>query len=241
VYKKMQLLLIVAVIAMTAALLTGPAAATPITLANNSFQSNIVGDGAATTTITNWSKELPDSHLEVYNPTSADFSGADGNNALPSPADGSQCVYNNSTVPDAISFYNALRGDNFFLEAGMKYTATVAVGRGLTLHGGTFGGVSLGFYDLSGAGEVDGNATLIGAPAAGSFQDFSISFNADDIIDNDTVFAGDSMAVRITLQEQTYVDNVRIDASPVPEPSTMVLLTSGVLGLLADAWRRRRT
>lgn len=241
-YKKLHVLLTVGAIVAVVALFAGHATATPITVLNNSFESNVVGDGASTTTISNWSKELPDTHLVTYNPTSADFPGAGGNNALPSPADGSQCAYNNSTVPDAISFYNAKKNDTFLLDAGTTYTVTVAVGQGLALHGGTFGGISLGFYDLSGAGEVAGNTTLSGAPAPGSFEDFSISFNSDDIIDNENVFAGDSMAVRITLQEQTYVDNVRIDASPtaVPEPSAFVLLGIGAVSLLTYAGRRRR-
>ena len=36
------------------------------------------------------------------------------------------------------------------------------------------------------------------------------------------------------------VDNVRVTATAAPEPSTIVLLATGLLALLAYAWRRRR-
>ena len=38
--------------------------------------------------------------------------------------------------------------------------------------------------------------------------------------------------------QQFIVDNVRV--TETPEPSTMVLLATGLLGLLCYAWRRRR-
>jgi hypothetical protein len=38
----------------------------------------------------------------------------------------------------------------------------------------------------------------------------------------------------------TVYDNVRLDASPVPEPSSVVLLISALIGLVAYAWRKRR-
>jgi hypothetical protein len=39
-----------------------------------------------------------------------------------------------------------------------------------------------------------------------------------------------------------FYDNVlvRVDPNPVPEPSTMVLLVTGLVGLLAYAWRKRK-
>jgi hypothetical protein len=40
--------------------------------------------------------------------------------------------------------------------------------------------------------------------------------------------------------EYVEIDNVRFPAEPVPEPSTLALLASGLLGLIGYAWRRRR-
>ena len=35
-------------------------------------------------------------------------------------------------------------------------------------------------------------------------------------------------------------DNLDVTGPPVPEPSTLALLTSGLIGLLAYAWRKRK-
>jgi hypothetical protein len=37
-----------------------------------------------------------------------------------------------------------------------------------------------------------------------------------------------------------YLGSMSLDASPVPEPSTMMLMAGGLLGLLAYAWRKRK-
>jgi hypothetical protein len=36
------------------------------------------------------------------------------------------------------------------------------------------------------------------------------------------------------------VDSITLSAAPVPEPTTAILLCTGVIGLLAYAWRKRK-
>jgi hypothetical protein len=52
--------------------------------------------------------------------------------------------------------------------------------------------------------------------------------------------AGDSLLVVIELGAGGAVDNVRLTASEVPEPSTLVSLAAAAVGLLAYAWRKRK-
>jgi hypothetical protein len=47
-------------------------------------------------------------------------------------------------------------------------------------------------------------------------------------------------AVAYNRMAQTWYDGIQA-VHPVPEPSAIVLLAAGLLGLLAHAWRRKRT
>jgi hypothetical protein len=52
---------------------------------------------------------------------------------------------------------------------------------------------------------------------------------------------GSSILAIVDLSTGAYMDNIRVTAtSPVPEPSTLVLLSTGLIGLVAYAWRKRR-
>ena len=42
------------------------------------------------------------------------------------------------------------------------------------------------------------------------------------------------------FKNANYPSTVYLDAVPVPEPSSMVLLTASLMGLLAYAWRKRK-
>jgi hypothetical protein len=127
-----------------------------------------------------------------------------------------------------------------YLQAGMTYTVTVDAGKVL---GQKFEGVYPGFADPDAGGEI-GNASLDSwFTTDGTFQQVSYSFNSDSIIDNNTFYAGDRLAVLIDFGGGgAVVDNVSVTAVPttVPEPSTLALLAAGMIGLLAYAWRKRK-
>ena len=75
----------------------------------------------------------------------------------------------------------------------------------------------------------------------GMYQ-FAWSFVTDTCTKN---YVGKSMAFRIGggTTEGTgynYYDNFHVYTTAAPEPSTVALLVTGVLGMLAYAWRRKR-
>jgi hypothetical protein len=218
----------------------GYAQATPITLANSSFESDVVSDGASTTAISGWKIMAPgNTYLQVYNPTSADFASAAGNGVLPSPATGSQCLFDaDTTSTDYV--IESTPTTNWELAAGKTYTVTVTVGQGLQ---GTFHGLTMGYFDATKGGGVPAVRTVLPsqAPMPGTFADFSYSFTPL-LTGKSPAHVGDELQVMFDMEGQSYIDNVRIDdgSVPVPEPSTSALLTAGLIGLLAYAWRRRR-
>jgi hypothetical protein len=248
---KRVLLAVAAIVATT--VFTGTAMATPISVGNYSFQSNVVADGASfghgtTAPAAGWSVQTgnPDS-VETVNPTSADFSGAAANGALPSPALSSQALFNAATASDDNFVITRNTGSTetlVTLDAGMQYTYTVAIGQALTLHGApSFGAFELELYDAT-AGKIYLWSFGSDTPSAGTFKDYTVTFNANDYIGKNGAVGGDALKFGIVLGMQDYADNVRIDehAAPVgtPEPSTLVLLAAGLMGMVAYAWRKRR-
>jgi hypothetical protein len=130
------------------------AAGTPtsITVPNYSFESHVVSDGSYTT--------VPSSNncLQIINPLDAQFSGATGSpGTLPSPADGSQCMFNNATVANSdVAFVMGGTANYSFatLEAHKKYVITSAVGS--PADGVLFGNFALILTDYTAGGVTIG-------------------------------------------------------------------------------------
>jgi hypothetical protein len=201
-----------------------------------------------------------------YNPTAADFPGAAGNGALPGTADGSQALYNKSNINGVPTdndicvmqypkyMANRVGYDNpagyVTLQKNQKITYTVAIGRGLTDPLGWFAGFSLVMGYSSAKGGLNQSGEILEKvfdasenPAPGTFKDFSVTVYTDDIlktVQSAGPIVGNNLYLGVIIGTGTYADNVRLDITPAPEPSTLVLLASGLIGLLAYAWRKRK-
>jgi hypothetical protein len=234
-----------------------------IPVANNSFEASssqpFVADGELTTTIADWATVAPS--LVVRNPTSAEFASAAGNGTLPTPAEGSQALYNTSTSDDGWLTGTALSipatwqdgtpigNGTGGLQHGITYTIMVAIGEALDsppfsvvvdLHTPGFGYGAIHYSDSYFLVPDPNSGSFIRRHPTGDFEDFAVTCNFDAFLDSGGVNVGDSISTAIMLQPGAYVDNVRLTISDVPEPCSLVLLGIGVAGLFAYAWRWRR-
>ncbi len=230
-------------------LFAGSASATLVPLVNPSFEVDSVGDGQQISYPTGWSTVIGVGAGDVLvgrNPTSAEFPGAGGNGALPSPAQGSQALFNASTMDNECSILGDSLQPAITLQAHTTYTLTVAFGQGLNNTSN-----ALGYYTGFGLIVLDAGPSFAGTlvtteflgtddPAPGTFKDFSVTFDSDTFLTGQkgSPKAGDQLRIGFDLGTGIYADNVRLDIAP--EPSTLVLLASGLVGLLAYARRRRR-
>ncbi len=168
--------------------------------------------------------------------------------ALTAPTLGSQSLYNASTGTNDIAVLADTQGSNgvaqtaIILEPNTMYTLTVAVGKDLT---GPWDGFSLEIAEAtSGTNLVNAEVHNSGQdePNAGTFYDYAVSFNGSDFVTGakGAPKAGDVLRVGFVESWGTYCTDVRVTEVTVPEPSTLVLLASGLIGLLAYAWRKRK-
>ena len=130
--------------------------------------------------------------------------------------------------------------DPFGLLPNTTYTLTVAVGN-RNANFSPVGSLSTIALYVGGSATTGGtlvDAATIAPPAtASTFADLTLVTNTGS-----TVPAG---ALWIVLQNtgpvgRAHFDNVRLDATPIPEPSTMMLLATGCCGLLASRRKRLR-
>ncbi len=218
----------------------GAANADPITVPNFSFESPAQGDGGfAFEFVDGWT--FLDGTGGVFDPVDAQFSGSTGGD-LPAPALGQQAVFlgNGLTNNNIITTTSSLTS----IVADTKYTLTLAIGNSLNFPADPSGTATLSF--LANGVLIPGSSTTITTDTAtiplGTFADFSTSFTTT----MSSPQIGQGLTVRVSyfpfLAEgpsqngQLMIDNVRVDAEIVPEPTSAILLASALPLFL----RRRR-
>ena len=218
-----------------------PVHATPIVVPNFSFESPAVADGGFSLTIASWNISGFGAHQEgVYNPDNAGFPGATGGN-LPAPALGPQNAFLNASGDSSMTTASGLAT----ILPLTTYTLTIAIGVRLDYPTvdpalGTFT-ISL----LANGGDISlfypSSSLTVSASAIprGTFVDYTASFTTG--IGDSTIGQSVSPSIRYINSNVTpggiSVDNVRLDASTVPEPTAGVLLLAG--SLLAMNRRKR--
>jgi hypothetical protein len=260
--KNMRLVLGLVAIALVVAFV-GTVRADSLIINNGSFESPALDPGGSAD-ITGefnkggWVQEYGGGTPSAWRPPTGAFPGSP--DSLPSPADGSQCL---SGMTDEIAVVQLLSYSNPVLgriQPDTAYTLTVAVGAPTINPDGSpgqFQGVTIGLADNDAGAAIGGvgidNLFQINPSwtkqTTGVWFDLSYTLSADDVNalladpDDTGVYAGDAMALFIDCGGVgTVVDNIRMTATSaaVPEPSTFVLLASGLVGLLAYAWRKRK-
>ncbi len=212
--------------------ITASAHATAIVIPNFSFETPDGGVDLVTATASFQSNPnaswLRSGNWGVQDWVNAQFAGSTGDaSVLPGTADGYQAAFMSS-------------GATIFQDLGVllpntEYTFTVAVGNRLDRADSNLVTLSLiNGNNLSGNVLVTGASTT--SPADGTFEDFSVSFTSAADVTGNLVIAINSH----TASSQLVIDNVRLDASAIPEPSAFAAL-AGIVGLGFAASRRRRS
>ena len=126
------------------------------------------------------------------------------------------------------------------LQLSMQYTLTVEVGNFSPADGGPFNFTGFPGYRV----ELFAGSTLLASdlntlsPGEGIFATSVVSFATGSSHAN----AGQAMAIRLVNLNgpgtEVNFDNVRLDASPVPEPSTVVLVA---IAMICAVLKRPRT
>jgi MYXO-CTERM domain-containing protein len=177
----------------------------------------------------------------VWDPGEIDFTGAGGNNAtLPATAQGGQSGYIyleqlDDLLPEIMTGELTTEAPLATITSDTIYTLTVAIGSAKTFLPGD---VTISLYS-----DATALATTV-IPAASipndSFADFTATFTS---LTNEPL-AGNPIVARITHTHTTAgarsveFDNVRLDASPVPEPAGIAAAALLALGALARRSRR---
>jgi hypothetical protein len=212
---------------------------------NHSFETpgqandgNFVATGSGTGVFNSWNYVVQNGgsfeDFGIENQGGGAYSGAAGG-GTPSGGDGINNAFLNQ---DNSGLFAGIFQNVGSLQANTQYTMTLAIGQRLDRTNGSveFGlyGATTGATDIWATGTALGTATQV-SNTPGSFQDFSVTFTTGAIVSNDLYVAARYTETGANLI-QASLDNFRLDATVIPEPSVALLGGFGVLALL----RRRR-
>jgi len=243
---------------MTATCITNPSFENPVQITDGFGPMDVY---------TGWTKNSGSSGSRIVNPTAADIYGA-GGSVLPAPslpnagaasncippvgytmaADGSQCLATWKDAFIAQTIHGVGTTANFSTAVHQTYVMTWEYAIPAT-YGNAWGWTVGIFYSSSSAFMQCNDDTAFDATYtsghypmnAGTMYQFAYSFSTDTCTKN---FTGKTMTIRLgggttSGTGYNYFDNIHL-YGPVPEPSTVALLVTGALGMLAYAWRRKR-
>jgi len=192
--------------------------AAPIALNNPSFESPDTLDGTKSSTLTGWSIFNGGMQFGVFDPDNTSYPNASGNSvSLPGTATGYQAGFVTGGGARISQDVGALLPNT-------TYTLTVAYGIPL-LSSGT-GWLEL-YSSSSGVGLLATNKGFTGV--SGTFVDRSVSYTTGSGV------TGDLIVVLSSLGNETHYDNVRLDATSVPEPGLVMMISAA---LIAQTFRR---
>ena len=229
-------------------LLVGSAFAESIPITNASFEDQVLADGAYnqnTGTEYDWTRKSSSTSVfslmvGVHNPPATIYTNA-GGSGTPLGGDGTNTCF--SIINNGYSgWVGAYQTTGSTFEAGYTYTLTAAVGIRLasTHYGETF---FVRIIDAATSTTLAEYSGTTGELTLGRYVDKTVSY---------TVNAGDSaigngIGVMVGMNAPTTsgtkvigFDNLRCSSELVPEPSTLALLATGLIGLLCYAWRKRK-
>ncbi|MBN1394341.1 MAG: alpha/beta fold hydrolase [Pirellulales bacterium] len=197
---------------------------------NTSFEYQNLSVGGSTTTVDGWTKAIG-TGASVVNLTPAGIA-AKFNGPIP---DGSQIA---SVRSDAVYQFTGTT-----VQPGTYHMSFETASGKDNAQVGTF---RAGFMvdDSTVAGTMDLDW---GAPDS-YVDDFALTpgnwttVNVDWVVPSDSTAIGKYLYINYwgVTDNTVYLDDVHVSFTPVPEPSTLAMLTAGLIALAACAWKRRK-